>query len=349
MKKKNLLSGILCLALAGGCATSPEVVTVGDLNDGCETSFSIDDVKKMFYTSAPLPDEKPYILTPPPSAAPRINGAKITGASAGKPFLFTVAATGERPMTFTADGLPDGLRLDDQSGVITGAAAEEGTYVVPLTAANSHGLCRDTLEIVIGGSLALTPHMGWNSWYCHQTMITQEIMERSAKVMHDRGLIRFGYAYVNIDDGWEVVADDRWVRQHGRGAILDGALRHADGTIRTNVNFPDMKRMTGYIHSLGLKAGLYSSPGLTTCGGYAGSLGHEAQDVETYCQWGFDFLKYDWCSYGRELAGRSPTPEDYQKPYRLMAGLLKKAPRDIVLNLCQYGMGEVWKWGRDVG
>ncbi|MDR2121315.1 MAG: NPCBM/NEW2 domain-containing protein, partial [Tannerella sp.] len=292
--------------------------------------------------------EAPYILTPPPAPAPRINGAKITGASARKPFLFTIAATGERPITFSAEGLPEGLTLDAERGIITGVAAKEGDYVVPLTATNRKGVCRDTLEIVIGGGLALTPHMGWNSWYCHQTMVTQDIMERSARVMHDRGLINFGYTYVNIDDGWEVVVDDSWVRKHRKGDISGGAARNPDGTIRTNANFPDMKQMTDFIHSLGLKAGLYSSPGKVTCGGYAGSLGHEAQDVRSYCDWGFDFLKYDWCSYGQEV--KDPVSlEDLQKPYRLMDALLKEAPRDIVLNLCQYGMGEVWKWGREAG
>ena len=291
--------------------------------------------------------EEPYILTPPPAAAPRINGAKITGASAGKPFLFTIATTGERPLTFSAEGLPEGLELDAERGIITGMAAKDGIFIVPLTATNSKGVCRDTLEIVIGGGLALTPHMGWNSWYCHQTMITQDIMERSAKVMYDRGLINFGYLYVNIDDGWEVVVSDHWVKRHGKGDILSGEARNPDGTVRTNRNFPDMKKMTGYIHSLGLKAGLYSSPGSATCGGYAGSLGHEAQDVQSYCDWGFDFLKYDWCSYGREVKGSAL--DELQKPYRLISSILKDAPRDIVLNICQYGMGEVWKWGREVG
>ncbi|MDR2764433.1 MAG: NPCBM/NEW2 domain-containing protein, partial [Tannerella sp.] len=149
------------------------------------------------------PEER-YILTPPPAAAPRINGTKITGASPGKPFLFTVAATGERPMAFTAENLPAGLTLNAETGVITGTCSEAGTYRVPLTASNKAGTCRDMLEIVIGGGLALTPHMGWNSWYIHQLSVTQEIMEKSAQAMYDYGLVNFGYAYVNIDDGWEI-------------------------------------------------------------------------------------------------------------------------------------------------
>jgi alpha-galactosidase len=286
------------------------------------------------------PEER-YILTPPPAAAPRINGAKITGASPGKPFLFTVATTGERPVTFAAENLPAGLNLNSGTGVITGTCSEAGTYRVPLTVSNSAGQCRDTLEIVIGGGLALTPHMGWNSWYIHQLNVTQEIMEKSALAMYDLGLVNFGYAYVNIDDGWEI-------KSGSDDPVVGGPERHPDGTIRTNLNFPDMKRMTDIIHRLGLKAGLYSSPGRTTCGGYAGSFGHEAQDINSYVEWGFDFLKYDWCSYGRNEV-ESQEPDWLQKPYRQISELIRSAPRDIVLNMCQYGMGEVWKWGKEAG
>jgi alpha-galactosidase len=285
------------------------------------------------------PEER-YILTPPPAAAPRINGAKITGASPGKPFLFAIAATGDRPVTFTAESLPAGLTLNPETGVITGTSREAGTYRVPLTAANSAGTCRDTLEIVIGGGLALTPHMGWNSWYIYQLGITQEIMEQSARAMYDEGLVRFGYAYVNIDDGWEIKVDSD-------DPVVGGPVRNPDGSIRTNLNFPDMKRMTDCIHSLGLKAGLYSSPGKSTCGGYAGSFGHEAQDIRTFVEWGFDFLKYDWCSYGNEP--ESKEPDGLQKPYLRISKHIREAPRDIVLNMCQYGMGDVWKWGREAG
>jgi alpha-galactosidase len=105
--------------------------------------------------------------------------------------------------------------------------------------------------------------------------------------------------------------------------------------------------MTDYIHSKGLKAGLYTSPGPMTCAGFVGTYQHEQQDAETFAEWGFDFLKYDWCSYGRIAKDRS-LPE-LQKPYIKMGNILKNLDRDIVLNLCQYGMGEVWKWGGQVG
>jgi alpha-galactosidase len=293
------------------------------------------------------PEER-YILTPPSSPAPRINGAKITGASAAKPFMFLIAASGERPMIFEAENLPNGLALDRNKGLITGSCKQAGHYKIPITATNSHGVCSDTLEIVIGGDLALTPHMGWNSWYIYATGITQDIMQKSAQAMYDEGLVNYGYTFVNIDDGWEIKANSD-------DPIIGGPGRNPDGTIRTNKNFPNMKGLTNYIHRLGLKAGLYSSPGGTTCGGYTASFGHEAQDIKTFADWEFDFLKYDWCSYGDEVTSNYEdeiTPEsleDMQKPYRLIGQLIRQADRDIILNMCQYGMGDVWKWGKEVG
>jgi alpha-galactosidase len=109
-----------------------------------------------------------------------------------------------------------------------------------------------------------------------------------------------------------------------------------------------MKDLTSYIHSKGLKAGIYTSPGPLTCSGFAGTYQHEEQDAQQFASWGFDFLKYDWCSYFG-IAGNDTSLETYQKPYRLMGDILKSMDRDIVFNLCQYGMGDVWKWGGEVG
>jgi alpha-galactosidase len=108
-----------------------------------------------------------------------------------------------------------------------------------------------------------------------------------------------------------------------------------------------MKALTDYIHARGLKAGIYTSPGPTTCGGLAAAYQHEEKDVQQFVDWGFDFLKYDWCSYGNLAKGSSR--EVLQKPYRQMGALLQKQPRDVILNLCQYGMGQVWEWGKEVG
>jgi alpha-galactosidase len=281
-----------------------------------------------------------FILTPPPPASPRINGPAIYGARPGSPFLYRIPCTGERPMEFNAEPLPEGVQMDPATGIISGSAGAPGTYRVRLTARNAHGEFSRDFNIVVGDRLALTPPMGWNSWYIHYDRISDKTMREAADQMIATGMADYGYQYVNIDDCWM-----RKLESDSPG--LGGPRRDSDGVIIPNERFPDMTAMTEYIHSKGLKAGIYISPGPSTCAGYEGSYGHEALDASTFARWGFDFLKYDWCSYGQKAKGRSR--EKYIKPYRVMWDLLHRLDRDIVLNLCQYGMGDVWTWGGEVG
>ncbi len=280
------------------------------------------------------------ILTPKPGPRPRINGARVFGVRPGSPFLFTIAATGERPMTFAAEKLPEGLVLDPATGRISGRLARPGEYRTTLVATNRLGSDRKPFRVVCGDTLALTPHMGWNSWYVWENHVTEAIMRRAAQAMVTSGLIDHGYTYVNIDDCWAVKpgSDD---------PDLGGPARDTQGRVLPNKRFPDMKGLTDFVHSLGLKVGIYTSPGPLTCAGHTGALGHEAEDAARFAAWGFDFLKYDWCSY--DSVAKDKGSAELQKPYRLMSALLRKQNRDIVLNLCQYGMGQVWKWGAEVG
>ncbi|MGB8957620.1 MAG: putative Ig domain-containing protein, partial [Candidatus Aminicenantales bacterium] len=285
--------------------------------------------------------EPKIVLTPKPGPEPRINGARIFGVRPGSPFLFTIPATGERPMTFAVANLPEGLVLDAATGRITGALVAPGAYPVTFTATNRLGTDSRPFRIVCGDILALTPHMGWNSWYVWENRITDEIMRRAADAMVSTGMIDHGYQYVNIDDCWSI-------RPDATDPSLLGEPRDARGMINANGRFPDMKAMTDYIHAKGLKAGIYTSPGPTTCAGHVAAWQHEELDVRRFVEWGFDFLKYDWCSYGR-IATDEKDRAELQKPYRLISAILAKQPRDIVLNICQYGMGNVWEWGREVG
>jgi alpha-galactosidase len=303
----------------------------------------------------PAPGDEMVVLTPKPGPQPRVNGPTIYGASPGKPFLYRIPCQGQRPLRFRADGLPAPLRLDPETGIITGTTPPAGTYPITLRAANAHGESVRLFRLVAGDTLALTPPMGWNHWYVHYDRITDKLMREAAEVMLASGMADVGYQYVNIDDCWMNAPKHK-------DPLRVGPLRDANGVILPNQHFPDMKGLADFIHAKGLKAGLYTSPGPLTCGGFAGSFGHEEQDARTFAEWGFDFVKYDWCSYSRiakagspdhpgipHWGDQAPTLEAYQYPYRLMGKLLKQQPRDMVHNLCQYGMGDVWEWGAAVG
>jgi len=311
---------------------------------GAEDAPPVTEAVKLVPAPAGPPTDAD-ILTPPPPREPRINGPKVYGVRPGRPVLFRIPATGDRPMKFDARSLPEGLHVDFDTGIVSGriASPEPATHRATLVAQNARGRAERELRIVVGDTIALTPPMGWNHWYTHYDRITDTLMREAADVMAASGMADVGYAFVNIDDCW--------MRKPGSpDPDLEGADRDAEGRILPNKRFPDMAALTAYIHRKGLKAGLYTSPGPQTCANFTGSWHHEEQDAKRFAEWGFDFLKHDWCSYGK-VAKRAAGEglEYFQKPYRLMGDLLKKQDRDIVFNLCQYGMGEVWKWGADVG
>ena len=272
-----------------------------------------------------------YILTPPASDHPKINGPKVYGARPGNPFLFTIAASGIRPMTFEARGLPDGLTLDKNTGIITGKAAKRGDYKVILSAGNALGTANGELLIKIGDEIALTPPMGWNSWNCWGLSVDQNKLLQSARSFKEKGLTQYGWSYINLDGGWQDTRDSK-------------------GNIIPNKKFPDMKAMGDSIHRMGLKFGMYTSPGPRDCADYMGSYQHEEQDLKSFVSWGVDYLKYDWCSYSEVFNQESDTSlSAYMKPYLLMQRYLREQNRDIVYSLCQYGFRNVWDWGAAVG
>lgn len=323
------------------------VLKVGDGQDGisydhadwADATFEMTGDARPEVVSAPA--EPAVILTPAASPKPRINGAEIFGVRPGSPFLFTIAATGDRPMTFAADKLPAGLKLDSQSGQITGRLDKTGEYEVMLRAKNALGSAKRKFKIVCGDQIALTPPMGWNSWNCFAGAVSAERVKSAADAMVKSGLINHGWTYINVDDFWQNHRDSK-------DATLRGPFRDAKGLVVPNSRFPDMRGMADYIHSLGLKAGLYSSPGPWTCGGCTGSYQHEQQDAETYANWGFDYLKYDLCSYSEIDRTCATNLAAGQKPYRVMGEFFKQQSRDMVFSLCQYGELDVWKWGAEV-
>jgi alpha-galactosidase len=181
------------------------------------------------------------------------------------------------------------------------------------------------LHDVPDNGLVRTPPMGWNSWNKFAGRVTDADVRGMADAMVSSGMSKVGYIYINIDDTWE-------------------GPRDAAGNITTNRKFPDMKALADYVHSKGLKIGIYSSPGPKTCAGYEGTYGHEEQDARQWAAWGFDYVKYDWCS-----AADIYKDEEMRAVYQKMGDALLKSGRPIVYSLCQYGRAEVWTWGPKVG
>ena len=333
---------------------------VGDCDDGIDYDHA--DWAGAVLVLTPGATQRPQTTTPPQVAAaalpaiiheaspqPAIHGPRTIGSTPGRPFQFLIPATGEKPLHFAVnlgkwgpprfmipfpgekvlENLPEGLTLDPETGIIAGSLKEPGSTVVQIEVKNARGSAKRELTIVGGQhKLALTPPMGWNSWNCWAGAVSDAKVRAATDAMVDSGLAAHGFQYVNIDDCWE-------------------GGRDANGEIQTNKKFPDMKALADYVHSKGLKLGIYSSPGPKTCAGYEASWKHEAQDAATYARWGVDYLKYDWCSYG-DIA-RNPDRAALMKPYQVMRKGLDECSRDIVFSLCQYGMGDVWEWGALVG
>ena len=185
-------------------------------------------------------------------------------------------------------------------------------------------------------AVALTPPMGWNSWNYFAERVDDKGVRAAADQIVSTGMKDAGYIYVNIDDTWE-------------------GQRDSNGVLQSNSKFPDMKALADYVHSKGLKIGIYSGPGPKTCAGYAGSLGHEEQDAKMYADWGIDYLKYDLCSFIPAVMEKQ-APNDKPAQMRLMVAAydkmskeLKATGRPIVLSLCQYGWDSVWEWAPALG
>jgi alpha-galactosidase len=171
--------------------------------------------------------------------------------------------------------------------------------------------------------LASTPPMGWNSWNKFGCNVSEEMIRRMADAMVSSGMKDAGYQYVVIDDCWQVERD-------ATGKIVADAKRFPAG----------IKALADYVHSRGLKFGIYSDAGSKTCAKRPGSLGHEYQDALQYAAWGVDYLKYDWCN---------TTTQDAQAAYALIRNALNATGRPIVLSICEWGTAKPWLWGEKVG
>lgn len=284
----------------------------------------------------PLPDYSKfnyYILTPPAGPAPRINGPKVFGVRPGHPVFYGVPATGTRPMWFAAHGLPRGVSMDPQTGLITGVIDNAGTYAVMLSASSASGSATRPLRIVVGEKIGLTPAMGWSTWNAFARDINQDRILRCAKALVASGLKDQGFSYINLDDCWQG-------QRAGRFNALQG-----------NRKFPDIGRLAREVHALGLKFGVYSTPWMVSYTGYPGGSADDpadrwiagegniiagpptpergryigeydffANDVRQWADWGVDYVKMDW------------HPNDVPH-VKMMHDVLRKCGRDIMLSL----------------
>lgn len=258
--------------------------------------------------------------------APCINPPYIIGNYPETTFLFYIPTSGERPMAWEAEDLPKGLSLNSETGIISGKVTDAGEYTVMLTATNRLGENKQQIIIRIGEELALTPPMGWNSWNTFGRHLTESLIMEIADAMVKNGMRDLGYAYINIDDFWQLKE------------------RGADGHIQINKEkFPNgIKYVADYLHERGLKLGIYSDAAEYTCGGVCGSIGYEDVDAKDFADWGVDLLKYDYCG---APFGQQEAIERYTK----MGKALRATNRSIIYSVCEWGQREPWKWAKQVG
>ena len=311
-----------------------------DHADWCDGKLELTGSRTPSELAMKMREVKPYILTPPPPDAPKINGAKVFGVRPGHPVRFTIAATGKPPIKFSAKNLPAGLSLDPSRGQITGTIEPRGEYTVTLIAGNDVGEAQRDLRIKVDSQICLTPPMGWNSWNCWGGSVSAEKVLSSARAMAKKGLINHGWTYINIDDGWQ------------------GTRGGAFNAIQGNSKFTDMPALAREVHNLGLKIGIYSTPWKGSYEGHIGGScdsddgtydwiksgeaneffrqkdygkGRQSQwqfgkrsfadaDVRQWTEWGIDYLKYDW----------NPIDVPHVKE---MSVALRKSARDIVFSL----------------
>jgi len=257
---------------------------------------------------------------------PVFHGAQVVGNYPNTPFIFTVPATGERPITFSVKNLPVGLSLDASTGIIRGNVTTPGEYLVKVLAGNAKGKSEEDLKIVIGETLCLTPAMGWNSWNVFTKTLDEKMVMDMADAMVSTGMRDLGYQYINMDDFWH--ADTR----DSMGRPVPDAKKFPHG----------MKYLSDYVHSKGLKLGIYSCAGNMTCGRRFGGYTYEEIDAKTYASWGIDLLKYDYCY-------APPSTKAAFARYSKMGNALKHSGRSIVFSICEWGFRHPWKWGQHAG
>ena len=280
-------------------------------------------IVRPYYEETPLPAK---------GEAPRFNHPRVFGVRPGSPDIFRLPVSGTRPMTFAAEGLPDGVTLDAATGVLSGATRQAGTNAVRFTVSNAFGTCRQDFRLVVGPEFQLTPPMGFNTFGglgCGDRL-TDASVRAGVRALLAK-LADHGYSYCNVDDGW----------QGERGGPLNA--------LQPNGKFGDMKALGDYIHSFGLKFGLYSTPYVTSYAGFPGSSSlypdrntefgkvpkdvgpylFDEQDAKQAVAWGCDYYKYDWKmripEWGTNVVKKYRSVDLAER----MGGFFRAADRDV--------------------
>ena len=279
---------------------------------------------------------------------PRINGPTIYGVRPGSPIIYRLPVTGTRPLALEAKGLPPGVTFDAAKGILGGAATARGTNVIEFSARNGEGTATKPFRLVVGDLIALTPPMGFNTFggLGGGPMMNEANVRKSFRALVDKGLVDHGYAYCNLDDGW----------QGERGGVRNA--------LQPNAKFGDMKRLFDEMHAEGLKAGIYSTPWGTSYqylpggssdspdGKWDGDTSRktgwrvkkhmfDVQDIGQFAEWGCDYFKYDWAM------GEKPHQPGLPHVYYAgrIAAVIAAQPRDIVLELSNAApFGEAWNF-----
>ena len=299
-----------------------------DHADWADASFEFEGTAP---AAAGADPEASEILTPAAPASPRINGPSVVGARPGHPFFYHIPVTGDAPISIAAENLPAGLTLDAARGEITGALAQAGEHKVKLRAKNAAGRSSRILKIVAGDKIALTPPLGWNSWNCFAGAVDDGKIRAAADAMVSSGLINHGWTYINIDDCWEGRAgrqrDDPVQQEISRheGAGRVRAFQGAEDRALFLAGAEDVRGISRQAGSTRKRTPNSTPPGDSIISNTTGV-------PTTGCR-----------------TSRCPNRERLMKPYQVMDAALRKQDRDIVFSLCQYGMGNVWEWGAEVG
>jgi len=259
--------------------------------------------------------------------APKIENGNYFFAMTNTPIMTRFNVNSFYPYKVTVTSLPKGLTYNGIRNLVSGTIARPGKYTYQLKAKNKFGVDSISITLDVRDTLdAPTPPMGWNTWNVFGGNIDEVKLKGIADAMVSSGMKDAGYTYLIIDDLWAAATRD------SNGLLQPDSLKFPNG----------MKALADYMHSAGLKLGIYSDAALKTCGGSLGSFGYEVKDANQFAAWGIDMLKYDYCGAPSDMAVAAAR-------YQSMGDALKKADRKMLFNICEWGQLKPWLWASAAG